>query len=666
MKRSTLPLAIFPLSAALCTLSAADAAPAPSGPALERPWEMAGFLAVRASGEWGDRRDLMRREVLTWHPTFQGIKKTGSQTPLDFDRDILALWTPEGRIPAAEGRAHPQSYTGLGKALVALADFAADSGDPKLAAEKDRIVGAILASQSEEGYLGIVRPHPANPAAALWQIWNVHDAAYVCLGLIENYRLSGHRPSLEAARRYADFVIGHWASAPAKPGALSPIGFPEMLLALSEATGDAKYRAFAAATPMDGRFIDFAPLKGWRQELFPMRGEKGAGAGGADDAAGAKFASKVHPYRYFLRLIEQLRLHRADPDDSLWAMTRYTERKIADPATPGVFVTGANTRHEGWVEDQLGEGTVGEGCAVVHMVWWRARLIEADGDLSHGDAIERAIFNHLEASQEPRTGQTRYDCALSGERNFRKGAHCCDGNHKRFWARVEDLVFYRFPGGVAVDQFAPATAEIEIAGTPVRLAAETAYPADSRLALAVSPEKPATFAVRLRVPRWAGSCDLAVNGQPLSGEPVPGGIEIRREWKPGDTLAATFPMGFRWIRGMKANEGRAALALGPQVYCLAPSRNPALAGIKDWREIAVDPASVAPLPAPPADGARRPAEAKAKGWSPGRPPTSPPDLDLVFSDFPVADGRETYFRLSDPARAVPDELYAAPAPGPKD
>ena len=618
------------------------------------------LLAVDAGGEWGDRRELMRREVLTWHPTFQGIKKTGQSGPLDFDKDILALWTPEGRIPAADLRAHPQSYTGLGKAMVAMVDFAADKKDPAFTAQKDGIVETILKSQDADGYLGILQRDPAQPAAALWQGWNLHDGAYLCLGLIENYRLFNHQPSLDAARRYADLVISNWPSAPTKPGALSPIGLPEMLLALSESTGDPNYREFAAKTPMDGRFIEYAALKGWHQDLYPMRNDKDAGAGGAADAAATRIQSKVHPYRYFARLLDQLRLHQADPDPGLFEMTRYTAERISNPQTPGVFITGANTRREGWVEDQDGQGTVGEGCAVVHMVWWRGRLIEVDGDLSNGDFIERAVLNHLEASQEPHTGQTRYDCMLSGERNFHKGAHCCDGNHKRFWARIEEFVFYTFPGGIAVDQFTPATAMLKVNGVPVKITSETDYPASGKITLRLAPDQPAAFALRLRIPRWATSHTVTINGSPATTAPVPGWIEIKREWKPGDSIGLDLAMPFRWIAGMKFYDGHAALMRGPQVFCLAPSRNPGLAGIKDWRGITVDPASVELLPQPKPDGVRAPIEAKAKAWSPGKPLTGPLDLDLVFSDFPITDGFETYFRVSNTASVQRDELYRGP------
>jgi len=368
-------------------------------------------------------------------------------------------------------------------------------------------------------------------------------------------------------------------------------------------------------------------------------------------------AQKVHSYRYFARLIDQLKLYgaQADKDSGLLAMSRYTLDKLADADAPGLFISGANSRSEGWVEDQRGEGTIGEGCAVVHMVWWLSKLIEVNGDLSYGDRIERAIFNHLEAAQDPRSGQTRYDVCLSGERNFRKGAHCCDGNHKRFWADIEGLIYYGFDGGLAVSLYTPSTARLKAGGTSVILSQQTAYPAEGTVKLTVDPEKPVSFALRLRIPHWADSYSVTVNGRSADAQTVPGGIEITREWSRGDSVTLGLPMKFHWIAGMKFYDGRAALMRGPQVFCLAPSRNPGLSEIKDWREITVDPASVALLPPPNPDGARLPAEAKAKARVTGRP-----DMDLIFSDFPISDGFETYFRLTDSEAAVRDEPYGAP------
>ncbi|MCC6352366.1 MAG: glycoside hydrolase family 127 protein [Verrucomicrobiae bacterium] len=627
------------------------------GPRAPVAFTPADILDVDVGGEWAARRELIRKNLLVWFPA--SLDET--RPPLDFEKDILDIWI--ARRTTDDLRASGNTYTGLGKTLEALVIFAKDTGDSALAAEMHRIVKAVCASQDADGYLGTVRRGSADPDTALWQVWNVHDGAYLAKALLEYARLFNHPEVLASARRYGDYLMRVWDKAPKRPGALSPVGITDFFFALSDATGDRRYLDFIADTPFDGRFIGFASLRDWRQELYPIRNAKQAGVGGDGDALARNIQAKVHSYRYFARLIDQLELHGrlAPPDAGLFEMSRYTLEKIADADAPGVFITGANARGEGWVEDQIGHGTVGEGCAVVHMVWWLAKLIESDGDLAYADWIERAILNHIEASQHPVSGRLRYDCHLSGARNFAKLAHCCDGNHRRFWAHLERLIYYTFPGGLAVSLYTPSTARLIANGIQVTLAQQTAYPADGKIDLRIEPEEPVAFSLRLRVPRWAATHALRVNGQRVNAQTAPGGgIAIERRWQQGDRVTLEVPMEFRWIDGMKGYAGHAALMRGPQVFALAANRNPALVGTADWRRVKAAPASVRLLPSPPADGARQPIEASVKAWPTGARTDGEPPLEIVFSDFPAPDGRETYVTLSDPAAAKRDPLLAEP------
>src|SRR5205823_10765992 len=57
-------------------------------------------------------------------------------------------------------------------------------------------------------------------------------------------------------------------------------------------------------------------------------------------------------------------------------------------------------------------------------------------------------------------------------------------------------------------------------------------------------DKPADFAVMLRVPAWAGAkTAIAVNGKRLASGPEPGKFaSIRRTWKDGDRIEIEFHM----------------------------------------------------------------------------------------------------------------------------
>jgi len=108
------------------------------------------------------------------------------------------------------------------------------------------------------------------------------------------------------------------------------------------------------------------------------------------------------------------------------------------------------------------------------------------------------------------------------------------------------------------------------------------------------------------------------------------------------------------VKGLKLQNGRAALLYGPLLYGLNPDRNPLAPGT-DLRAIALDPKSVAgPLP----DETIRPngTAFRLKGWSAGRDVNQPADLELTLSEFVDPDSTEVYFRLADMNFAMSDEL----------
>ena len=83
--------------------------------------------------------------------------------------------------------------------------------------------------------------------------------------------------------------------------------------------------------------------------------------------------------------------------------------------------------------------------------------------------------------------------------------------------------------------------------------------------------QPTTFALRLRVPDWAGDLKVVVNGQNLDGAREGKRLIIRREWQANDVV--TVDLGgevhlVRWPAGKK-DASQAAVFDGP--LCLALS-----------------------------------------------------------------------------------------------
>ena len=136
-------------------------------------------------------------------------------------------------------------------------------------------------------------------------------------------------------------------------------------------------------------------------------------------------------------------------------------------------------------------------------------------------------------------------------------------------------------------------------------------------------------------------------------------FEITREWKAGDEVQFDLPMPWRLVKGRQRQAGRVAVMRGPQVFCLNPAQNPALAKLDgaDLGYLALDPQS---LGEPVRNDAVRPGGlgCKVSAWNAGFGLGTNADYELVLTEFPDPDGRATYFRLRDYRVAVEDELFA--------
>jgi len=215
-------------------------------------------------------------------------------------------------------------------------------------------------------------------------------------------------------------------------------------------------------------------------------------------------------------------------------------------------------------------------------------------------------------------------------------------------SRLPQRIYYRFKDGIAVNLYNAAEATIRLApDLTVRIEQTTRYPSDGRIALTVTPSRPARFPLLLRIPRWCRAPRLALNGRPAEST-------LDREWRAGDHIEIEFPMPWRFVRGHDLQSGRAALMRGPLVFTLAREGN-GLPETMPLRDITLDPESIQ---GPVAHTTIRPdgTACSIKAWSPGRPHDQTPDLRLTLTEFPDPDGEEIYFKLPTGTKIETDEL----------
>lgn len=234
-----------------------------------------------------------------------------------------------------------------------------------------------------------------------------------------------------------------------------------------------------------------------------------------------------------------------------------------------------------------------ESCAAIGLALFARRMQLLDRDSRYADVIERVLyngfrssmsldgtaffyenpleilpqFNHKDASV--RQGQkTRYP-DTQRKRVFE--CSCCPPNITRLIASVGDFLYTyeETPKTVYVHQYLDSSTQFSLAGIPVKLKQSTRYPAEGSVGLTVSSPEPLRLA--LRIPGWCrGEAALTVDGEPRQLN-LRGGyavIELTGGTHQISLSLAMIPRLVECSPYVSANAGRAALTLGPVVYCL--------------------------------------------------------------------------------------------------
>jgi DUF1680 family protein len=244
---------------------------------------------------------------------------------------------------------------------------------------------------------------------------------------------------------------------------------------------------------------------------------------------------------------------------------------------------GPSAHNEGFTHDfDLPNQTAyAETCASVALIFWAQRMLHLDLDGKYTDILETALYNGA-LSGLSRDG-THYFYANplesdgSAERWEWHTCPCCTMNVSRLVASVGGYFISTAPDGIAFHIYGGISSTQTIGGIQVTVRETSNYPWSGNIKIAIEPESPAKFEVKLRVPGWAKSYTLQVNGVAVTDKPANGYVTINRTWSKGDTIALDLPMPPERLYahpGVIMDVGRVALKRGPLVYCVEEADNP--------------------------------------------------------------------------------------------
>ena len=199
-------------------------------------------------------------------------------------------------------------------------------------------------------------------------------------------------------------------------------------------------------------------------------------------------------------------------------------------------------------------------------------LMTYTGEARYGDWIERLLYNGIGAALPIKDRGTHmyymdYHLGSSLKYYSRNAFTCCSGTYFQNIAEYPNLIYFRDNDALYVNLYVPSEVEWKGPAGAVKVVQSTQYPEVGNSSLTLTMERPAIFAIKLRVPGWSKSVAIRVNGQTQNAEITPGRwATISREWKPGDTLEIIIPLRFRRVPIDEQHPNRVAIARGPVVY----------------------------------------------------------------------------------------------------
>lgn len=184
------------------------------------------------------------------------------------------------------------------------------------------------------------------------------------------------------------------------------------------------------------------------------------------------------------------------------------------------------------------------------------------------DFYERALLNHILASQDPQTGGMLYFASLKPGHfkvysTLENSFWCCTGTGIENHARYGEAIYARTEEALDVNLFTPS--EVIWAERGLTLRQESRFPESDKVQITLRCSQPTSLALCLRCPAWADGVTVTVNGQVQAVAAQPESYcTLEREWYDGDSITFRCPMTLR-RETLPGAPDYAALLVGPAV-----------------------------------------------------------------------------------------------------
>ena len=422
----------------------------------------------------------------------------------------------------------------LGHYLSACSQMFASTGNAEFKRRVDHIVAGLAACQSNcvsagfnAGYLSAFPESFIDRVEQSKKVWAPWYALHkIMAGLLQANQLCGNEQALIVLEKMAGWVKLRVDRLPREQMQKSLDtehgGMNEVLANLYAVTGNTNYLALSAAFNHE-------------KVLDPL-------AHGEDRLDG------IHANTQIPKIIGAEREYELTGDPQFLTVANTFWDSVA---LRRAYVIGGHSDHEHFFStndfaNHLSPETC-ETCNTYNMLKLTRELFALQPEPAKMDFYERALFNHILASQDPETGMFVYFPSLkpghfkvysTPEDSF----WCCVGTGMENHSKYGETIYFHAADSLYVNLFIASELSWREKGLVVRQ--ETGFPESDTTTLKFKAEKPVRLALKIRQPAWAvDGLFLAINGEKQPAKFAPGSyFTVAREWHDGDKIEMRLPM----------------------------------------------------------------------------------------------------------------------------
>lgn len=439
---------------------------------------------------------------------------TGERLDINLSKRILQI-DEAGILEGFINRPGKQEWVGEypGKYLHAASRIWRYSGNQSLKTQMDRIADILISSQKEDGYLGTYLP------IEYWTSWDVWAHKYDILGLLSYYSVTGYKPALETCKKIGDLLCKTFG---ANKGQLN-------IVATGYHSGMASASVLEPMTELyrftnEARYLDFCKyiIQSYQSEKGPKIISTLNSIGKVDKTANGK------AYEMMSNFTGIVKLYQLSGDTML---LKAVQTAWNDISRNKLYITGTASHHEFFSTDfdlpATDDDHMGEGCVTTTWMQFNQAMYFLKGDAQYIDEIEKSMYNHLFAGENPQTGCVSYYTALQGNKPFRCNidGHCCLSSIPRGFALVPEIVYTKdATNGLHINIFSEGTVNAKIKTndgreTGIALTIHSKFPEQGSAQINMETDGKADFKLVLRIPIWCRNFKAVVEGKTYTGQP---------------------------------------------------------------------------------------------------------------------------------------------------